>query len=238
MRIVRPFLLASLLSLAPLGTASAQSSPQGAGEPSAPVPGEAPPPASTAPSAAPTVAPTSSAQPGAAAPTARASATVEPQSSGAPAAISSGAPAATSSGAPVRSGGLPPLATEDLVAGGLGLAGLVTGVVLTLVAGSIQGDIRASTPKDPRGNLLCGRRGEVDVLPEMSAQCEDLRAKANLGASLGQAGVGFIVTGGALVAAASAYWLLSGRPAKKSARTLTITPVVGAGGGLLVTGSF
>lgn len=230
MRIVRPFLLASLLSLAPLGTASAQSSPQGAGEPSAPVPGEAPPPASTAPSAAPTVAPTSSAQPGAAAPTARASATVEPQSSG--------APAATSSGAPVRSGGLPPLATEDLVAGGLGLAGLVTGVVLTLVAGSIQGDIRASTPKDPRGNLLCGRRGEADVLPEMSAQCEDLRAKANLGASLGQAGVGFIVTGGALVAAASAYWLLSGRPAKKSARTLTITPVVGAGGGLLVTGSF
>ena len=230
MRIVRPFLLASLLSLAPLGTASAQSSPQGAGEPSAPVPGEAPPPASTAPSAAPTVAPTSSAQAGVAAPTARASATVEPQSSG--------APVATSSGAPVRSGGLPPLATEDLVAGGLGLAGLVTGVVLTLVAGSIQGDIRASTPKDPRGNLLCGRRGEVDVLPEMSAQCEDLRAKANLGASLGQAGVGFIVTGGALVAAASAYWLLSGRPAKKSARTLTITPVVGAGGGLLVTGSF
>lgn len=226
MRIVRPFVLASLLSLAPLGTALAQSSPQGTGEPSATVPSETPPPAQPAASAAPTAAPTSSAQPGAATAPAGSSTTVEPPSTAAPAP------------APARSRGLPPIGTEEALAGGLGVAGLLTGVVLMVVASSIQGSIRSSTPKDPRGNLLCGRSGKVDVLPAVFAQCEDLRAQASLGASLGQAGVGFLVTGGALVAAAGAYWLLSGAPAKKSARTLTITPVIGAGGGLLVTGSF
>jgi hypothetical protein len=208
MRILRPMLVASLLSPVLAGAAHAQSVPQKTGEPPAAFP-------SAAPEAAPPATATAEAPP----------ATAETPPAPAPAA----------------SGGLPPLERSELIAGSVGLTGAVTGALLLVASYSIQGSVRSSTPRDLRGGSLCGRTGQTDVLPGAEPQCEDLRSQASLGSSLGNAGITFLASGGLLVGAALAYWLVPGSGPKKqeSAGVLRFSPVAGqGGGGFVVTGSF
>lgn len=226
MRTIRTLLLASSLLVLPIGTGLAQTPPSQ---------GPAAPAATPAPAAKPGPAAQPAATPAAATP------------SEAPAASAdSAAPAA--SGAPA--GGLPPLRTDDAVAGGIGLASLVVGVALVGVASGLQGSIASSAPKDVRGNPTCSAKGTGDGGTTADvAKCADLRNQASLGTDLGNAGVTLMISGGLLAGAAAAYWLLSTpahAPASgpKSARavpapTFRVAPAVGANfGGLVVVGSF
>jgi hypothetical protein len=236
MRTLRTLLLASSLLVLPIGTGLAQTPPpQGSAAPSA-APATAPAPAAKRARGA------TPATPPAAQPAAQ---PVTPAPSDAPAASTEGA-APPASGA--RTGGLPPLQTDDAVAGGIGLASLVVGVALVGVASGLQGSIASSAPKDVRGNPTCSAKGTGDGGTTADvAKCADLRSQASLGTDLGNAGVTLMITGGLLAGAAAAYWLLSSpapAPGPKSARavpgpTFRVAPAVGANfGGLVVVGSF
>lgn len=159
-------------------------------------------------------------------------------------------PAATGDTAapPATASKLPPLRTDDAVAGGIGLASLVVGVALVGAAAGIQGSLGSSAPRDPLGRPTCSSSGAGDGGTTADlGDCASLRDKASLGTDLGNAGVTLMITGGLLAGAAAAYWLLSSpSPAKapKAARsapppTLRVAPAVGATfGGLVVVGSF
>lgn len=146
------------------------------------------------------------------------------------------------------SGGLPPLAKDDAVAGGIGLASLVVGLALVGVSAGIQGSLASSAPKDVLGNPVCGRKPGGDAIaPQDAGKCDSLRSQAALGNALGNVGVGVAITGGVLVGAAAAYWLFGSaapppagpRAAASPAPSLKIAPAVSAGfGGLVVVGSF
>ncbi|MFO0587489.1 MAG: hypothetical protein U0441_08115 [Polyangiaceae bacterium] len=146
------------------------------------------------------------------------------------------------------SGGLPPLAKDDAVAGGIGLASLVVGLAMIGVSAGIQGGLADSAPKDVLGNPVCGRKPGGDAtLATDAGKCDSLRSQAALGNALGNVGVGVAITGGLLVGAAAAYWLFGSaapaspgpRAAATPAPSLKIAPAVGAGfGGLVVVGTF
>lgn len=227
-----PLLVASLLAL-PIGAAHAQTPPP---EKAAAPPSTPPAATSAAPLATPPAAP--------------------------PAATTSADPATTSSatteGAPAKtaaaSEGLPPLAKDDAVAGGIGIASLVVGLALVGVASGMQGGLASSAPKDSVGNPVCGKKPGADAIdPADVGKCDSLRSQAALGSTLGNVGVGVAVTGGLLVGAAAAYWLFStpavapgprstsgnGSRSASATPTLRIAPAVSPGfGGVVVVGSF
>lgn len=268
MRILSPLLLASSLVLVPLGIGHAQPPPADA--PAPPTAASAPPasdPATSAPAAsdapAAAAAPTGESAPaspgtapGSAASAPATAASAPTGESTAPTGKSTAptgegaAPAGSAEAggqAPVARRGIPPLRTQDAVAGGAGIASILVGAVLVGVATGIQADLRSSTPKDLHGNLICGATGETDVLPVTATPCAGLRDQARLGTDLGNAGVAFLVAGGLLTGAAAAYWLISSpspAPAARSGRNvsaspLRVVPSVGAtGGGVVVVGSF
>lgn len=241
MRTFRTFALASSLLLVPLGAAHAQTAPPSAsGQPAAPT--------------AQPAAPAASAQPSAQPPAPAAEAASQPAPASAPAAVDkpASAPADTStpasaelSIAPAAPAPARKLTFVDGIAGGVGLASIAVGLALVGAAAGVQGEIRGSAPKDLHGNPVCGRLAAADADP--NASCADLRAKARLGTDMGNAGIGLLVTGGILVVAATAYWLVPASPPASSSRASRasrpqlpqVIPVAGTtGGGLVVVGSF
>ncbi len=253
MRTIRTLLLASSLLAVPFGTGHAQTPQPSASAPPAAAPSTVPtaPPAASAPSA-PSAAPTAppaapTAPPVAPATVAPTTQPAAPAPSVTPAPVDTGAAASPPApSAPARK--LPPLKLDDAIAGGVGLASIVVGVALVGAAAGVHASIRSSVPRDLRGNPSCGATGDTDVAaaPELPL-CADLRNQARTGTDVGNTGVAFLVTGGLLVGAATAYWLLSSpppAPGTRSARsvrppTLRVLPSAGAtGGGLVVVGSF
>ncbi len=237
MRTIRTLLLASSLLVLPIGTGLAQTPPAGGSAAPAATPAPSAKPAAATPAATQPVTPP--AQP-VTSPAAAASAPSEAAPTGAAAPPASGAPA----------GKLPPLQTDDAVAGGIGIASLVVGLALVGVASGIQSGVESSTPKDASGNSTCSSTVAGDGgAAENIAKCADLRNQASLGSALGSAGVAMAIGGGLLTGAAAAYWLLSSpapaaAPGPRSARkapqpTLRVAPAVGMTfGGLVIVGSF
>ncbi|MFO0588545.1 MAG: hypothetical protein U0441_13435 [Polyangiaceae bacterium] len=120
------------------------------------------------------------------------------------------------------------------VLGGAGAAGLIAGGALIGMASGLQGQNRTDAPKDASGNPLCGRTKTAGE----DAKCADLRSRADSINTLGNAGVGVLIGGGVLVAAAAVYLLL---PSKKPSdtRSSQVIPVAGKdGAGLVWSGSF
>lgn len=140
------------------------------------------------------------------------------------------ATASGSSSAPVAKRSKVP----GFVMGGAGVAALIAGGALLGVGIGNGNGLRDTTPKDDKGNPKCHRNATAGE----DAKCADVRSSAASASTLGNVGVGVLVGGGVLVAAAAVYLLL---PSKKASdgRASTLTPVVGReGGGLLWTGSF
>ncbi len=120
------------------------------------------------------------------------------------------------------------------VMGGAGVAALIAGGALLGVGVGNGNGLRDTTPKDANGNPKCNRTPTTGE----DAKCADVRSSAASASTLGNVGVGVLIGGGVLVAAAAVYLLL---PSKKASvgKPSSLTPVVGReGGGLLWTGSF
>ena len=144
---------------------------------------------------------------------------------------------AVSTGAPTT-GPAPTVAPRSkvpaFVLGGIGVAGLIAGGALVGVAVGKGGELRDSTPKDASGNPICGR---TETAGE-DARCAGIRSDAASASTMGNVGVGVLVGGGVLVAAAAVYLLI---PSKKPSDTKAsqLVPVVGHdGAGLVWKGSF
>lgn len=144
-----------------------------------------------------------------------------------------GSPTSTATGpetqAPQKRSRLP-----AFVLGGAGAAGLIAGGALLGMASGLQSQNRNDAPKDASGNPLCGRTATAGE----DAKCADLRTRADSINTLGNAGVGVLVGGGVLVAAAAVYLLI---PSKKASdtRSSQVIPVAGKdGAGLVWSGSF
>lgn len=115
------------------------------------------------------------------------------------------------------------------VIGGVGLAAAVAGGALMGIALGVPEDIRSKQSNPP-----CRR----DPQPGEAAVCTDLRAQAQSGSAIGNAGIGLVAGGGVLLVA-GVLWLAI--PSKKAAGTKAshVLPVIGRdGGGLVLTGSF
>lgn len=120
------------------------------------------------------------------------------------------------------------------VLGGVGIAGLIAGGALLGVGLSSQDQNFKDAPKDDKGNPLCG----PTFLAGEDARCADMRARTDSANLLGNAGIGLLAGGGALVAAGVIYLLI---PSKKApeAKSSRLVPVVGSeGAGLIYKGSF
>lgn len=115
------------------------------------------------------------------------------------------------------------------VLGGLGVAAAIAGAAMVGVAAGVAPDIKSKQPDPP-----CQRSSR----PGEDAICADLRAQAQSGSAMGNAGIGLIVGGGVLIAA-GVLWIAL--PSKKAANTKAshVLPVVGQDcGGVVLTGSF
>lgn len=119
------------------------------------------------------------------------------------------------------------------VLGGVGLVGLIVGGALVGTAAGQGSDLQSRAPK-LNGNPICGRTAVAGEDPG----CPGIRSSAQSASDMGNAGIGVLVGGGALIAAAAIYLLI---PAKKSpdSKASRLVPVASQqGGGLLWTGSF
>lgn len=117
---------------------------------------------------------------------------------------------------------------------GVGGAALVAGGVLVGLAAGQQSAIVNDAPKEG-GKPLCGRAAQ----PGEDAACADLRSRAGSASGMGNAGIGVLIGGGVIVAAAAVYLLLPSGKTPANSKTSQIAPVVGQdGGGFVWTGSF
>ncbi|AUX35411.1 MULTISPECIES: hypothetical protein [Sorangium] len=147
-----------------------------------------------------------------------ASAAAPPQPGGPPAAGRSGAAGAGAGG---DDGGASTRRTLAFVAGGVGVAGVVTGSIFGLIAGA-----RWNRAQDEhcRTETLCDDRGVSLV--------DDAKRAATL------SNIGFVV-GGVGLAAGVALFVTSLGDAQPAAARIVVTPAVGAnGGGLGIHGRF
>jgi hypothetical protein len=143
---------------------------------------------------------------------------------------------ATATAAPSATVLSPPVGPRtELVIGGAAVAGvaLIVGGVLVGVAESKRSELRADTPKNADGSLVCSKAtapGTADPA------CDELRQRMRAGNALGQVGVGLFVAGGLIGLATVGYALI---PRQRQRATSQLVPVVtSSGGGLLWTGSF
>jgi len=126
--------------------------------------------------------------------------------------------------------------------GAAGGAALIGGAVLVGVAESRKAEAYALARNTltADGNPTCPKKG-----PGPTEQCDKVRAAAADVDMFGNAGIGVLIGGGVLMAAAAAYVLwpraapAKTTPAKAAAKAGVVVPVVGPnGGGLVWRGSF
>lgn len=125
---------------------------------------------------------------------------------------------------------------REVVMGGAALSGvaIVVGAVLLGVAEKTRMDLRAETPKNPDGSLVCAR----DPSPETALpECDEIRARARTGTAIGQAGIGLLVTGG-LVGLATVGYALVWPKLQKQPATAVIPVISPTHAGLVWSGSF
>lgn len=124
---------------------------------------------------------------------------------------------------------------EIVIAGGVVAgASLIAGAVLFGVATGMQGDLQADAPKNPDGTLTCARDASTGTTIKA---CDDFRDRLRGNNALGQAGVGFIVAGGAVGLGTVLYALLA-PSAPKSTGARVVPVATPSSAGLVMTGSF
>lgn len=159
-----------------------------------------------------------------------------PNASGAPSAsaVPSVTATATASVAP------PPPPPRSMVPayvmGGVGLASVIAGAVLVGTAYSTNAGVNGKVPRDEMGNSLCQRPPVTGAdLPS----CVELRRRTSEANTFANAGIGVLITGGAIVGASVVYFLLSRGRGDLSPAPGRVVPVVGpTGGGLMIQGAF
>jgi len=151
------------------------------------------------------------------------------------------APPPTVSASATATAPLPPRSKGPaVVLGGVGLVSVVLGGVLVGLAEGKRSEVISSAPKDQNGNPVCSTRdATLDRDPSAAVKCDGLRGLARDGNILGDTGVGVMVGGGAVLAAAALYLLWPTSPSPSTKPTSKLVPTVGAtGGGLVWIGSF
>lgn len=122
------------------------------------------------------------------------------------------------------------------VIGGAGIAALIAGGVLIGVAESTKSGLSAEAPRGPDGKPVCWTTPKPGGA---TAECDAFRAKIGTVNTEGDAGIGLLIGGGALLGVAAAYWLWPSGGGSKDVQGSKIVPVVGpTGGAVMWTGSF
>lgn len=122
------------------------------------------------------------------------------------------------------------------VMGGVGIASLIAGAVLTGVGQAAGAEVRDDAPRMPSGQPSCWRTPAPGspTLPE----CDAWRAKAAEAATLGNVGTGLFVVTGLTAAGVVAYLLWPSSP-RSGASAWKLAPSIGAqGGGAVLQGTF
>ncbi len=124
----------------------------------------------------------------------------------------------------------------SFVLGGVGLAAVITGAVLTGVAQSNGADLQTNAPRRSDGQLLC--RKAPTPASAATPTCDAWRAKAAEAATMGNVGIGMFAVAGVAVAGALVWELLPSR-SKAASATIQVIPVASVdGAGALVRGRF
>ncbi|MEZ4299539.1 MAG: hypothetical protein R3B70_31615 [Polyangiaceae bacterium] len=148
----------------------------------------------------------------------------------------SASPTAIPTSSDTTPGSAPPsarLPVGPLVLGGVGLAAAIAGGTLLGVAAGTPARMEETVPRDENGNSLCRRAPQPG---ELSA-CAEVRSIAVSGSTMGNAGLGLVIGGAALLAGAGVYWLVPSP--KADSKISAVVPFAGQdGGGLLLRGSF
>jgi hypothetical protein len=121
-----------------------------------------------------------------------------------------------------------------IVAGGVGVVGLITGGILLAV-----GSGKRETAEVLNGQIRGAEKNCVEGSSIYDARCVELKDTASSSDTLHNAGVGMVVVGVAATLAAGGAYLFWPQPKAKAAVTARAIPVATAnGGGLWIAGAF